>query len=239
MKLGNYEEIKLKIRKKISEIEEFYNINMNELSIYEKRKYIYEYLCMTLSYDFDLLEKIKFNNMRTGVIKHPRNPYFEFKSVMDNNIGVCNAIAQFYKLLLEEVGIFSFCINCMIFYNGERMAHQLNLVYDSFDQTFSFDDVTYEILKNKDSLSFSYFNFDLDIANNKKERYGMDFIGGVSIWQFLPEDYINAVIGRDKNKLKTLYLNGLNEEKIVISKNSDFEKYGIVIAKQDNKKKVI
>lgn len=239
MKFGNYEVIKSKIRKKISEIEKFYNINMDELSFYEKRKYIFEYLCTTLSYDSSLLEKIKFNNMRTGIHRHPRNPYFEFESVMDNNIGVCNAISQYYKLLLEEVFIFSFCVNCKIFYNGELLAHQLNLVYDSVNQTFSFDDITCEILKKKQGFSFSYFNFDLDEANKKNERYGIVFISGISIWQILTEDYINVIIGRKKNEVKILYLDGLDEEKIYISNNNDFEKYGIVILKQSDKRKVI
>ena len=231
MRLGNIEEINRKIEEKITEI-----IHDTNISLQEKRKTIFEYLCKNITYDNNLLDKIKFNSMRTSIYRYSRNPYIEFETVMNNQIGVCNGISQYYKLLLEKIGIFSFCINSIIFNNGEPIGHQLNLVYNEEEQTFSFDDITMGVL-SKDKM-MSYFDFDIIEANNKIEKYGTAPITDKQKWLILSEDYLNIIYGRTKNTLKQEVLKNIDETKILIINNEDFEKYGIIIKKQ-NKNKVM
>ena len=59
----NYEETNQIIEKEISII--FNDYDIDELSQSEKRKKIFEYLVKNITYDNDLLDKIKFNNMKT------------------------------------------------------------------------------------------------------------------------------------------------------------------------------
>lgn len=135
MEIGNWIEINFKLQKKLEEI--FNNYNIESLSDYEKRKIIFEYLCNDLTYDYDLLNDIKLFNERKKRIY--RNPYLELSNVIDNKKGICNAISQYYKLLLEELGIISYCVICD---DGTQINHQLNLVYDNIEETYSFDDIT-------------------------------------------------------------------------------------------------
>ena len=140
---GNWNEIHIKIQNEIKNI--FINYNFDELSKYEIRKVIFYYLCNNLKYDYSLYKKIrKFNiSIKKGLIHKDnvlvRNPYLELKNVIDNNIGICNSISQYYKLLLEEVGIKSYCVICD---DGTLVNHQLNMVYDEEKDMYSFDDIT-------------------------------------------------------------------------------------------------
>ena len=60
---SNYEETNQIIEEEISII--FNDYDIDELSQYEKRKRIFEYLVENITYDNDQLDKIKFNNMKT------------------------------------------------------------------------------------------------------------------------------------------------------------------------------
>jgi hypothetical protein len=233
---SNYEETNQIIEKEISII--FNDYDIDELSQYEKRKKIFEYLVENITYDNDLLDIIKFNNMKTQK-KFTRDPRAEFESAMKKKKGVCNGISQYYKLLLEKVGIYAFCVNCLIFYNGEPLGHQLNLVYDNESQTFSFDDVTMAVLENNRENKLGYLNFDLEEANNKKERYGTNILIGETIWQVLPEDYLNFIYNRKKTTLMEEHIRSFHIDLIMIKNNDDFSKHNINISKAKTTKKVI
>jgi len=236
MRLGNYEEIDKKIENKINEI--FNDTNITSLSQYEIRKRIFEHLIDSIEYDHDLLDKIEFNKKNISK-KFSRNPYEEFETVMNEKKGVCNGIAQYYKLLLEKVGIYAFCINCMISYNGEQLGHQLNLVYDYENKTFSFDDVTMAILNPNKDKKMTYLDFDLEEANEKNEKYGMRPLYDNILWQILSEEYINLLLGRKNNKLELLYVNNILEEISNILSNEDFFYYNIIISKSNKNQKVM
>lgn len=170
----------------------FDGINIEKIGYYEKRKIIFEYLCNNIQYDYDLLEKIKLNQVNTNY-KIPRQPYLEIESVLTNNKGICNAIAQVYKLLLEKVGIYSLCVICD---DGTDVKHQLNLVYDEDNDSFSFDDIT-SIIVNRGSVD-DFFDYDMEDAN--KNNQGNRVIYGKEYWVFLPTQYIYLLIGRKDEK---------------------------------------
>lgn len=193
METANWTEIKLKLQNKLNEI--FGNSNIENLSDYEKRKIIFEYLCNNLSYDYDLLNDIKDAN--EGKKRISRNSYLELFSVINDNKGICNAISQYYKLLLEELGIISYCVICD---DGTSVKHQLNLVYDNELETYSFDDITSVIVK-RGTLE-EYFDYNLEFANSIKQ--GNIEILGSNKWVILPEDYINYLIGRESTFVSTL-----------------------------------
>lgn len=193
MEAGNWTEIQTKIKEKIKQI--FFCYDMDKLSLYEKRKIVFEYLCNNLSYDFKLLEKIKYNV--SNFPKIPRNPYTELKSVFDNNIGVCNAISQYYKLLLEEIGISSYCVVCD---DGTNVNHQLVVVENAEDDSYSFDDITSVIVDRGTKEEF--FDYDLEFANSHNQ--GNKCISDEEKWVILPEEYIDFLVGRDQSTVRKL-----------------------------------
>ena len=198
---GNWNEIHIKIQKEIKNI--FINYNFDELSKYEIRKVIFYYLCNNLKYDYSLYKKIrKFNiSIKKGLINKDnvlvRNPYLELKNVIDNNIGICNSISQYYKLLLEEVGIKSYCVICD---DGTLVNHQLNMVYDEEKDTYSFDDITNVIVGSKDLSTF--FDYDLETANSLNQ--GNEEILDDNKWVILEEEYISYLVGKESPKYKTI-----------------------------------
>lgn len=198
---GNWNEIHIKIQNEIKNI--FINYNFDELSKYEIRKVIFYYLCNNLKYDYSLYKKIrKFNiSIKKGLINKDnvlvRNPYLELKNVIDNNIGICNSISQYYKLLLEEVGIKSYCVICD---DGTLVNHQLNMVYDEEKDTYSFDDITNVIVGSGDLSTF--FDYDLETANSLNQ--GNKEILDDNKWVILEEEYISYLVGKESPKYKTI-----------------------------------
>ena len=188
MEKGNWIEIELKIKNKIKEI--FYNCNIENLNDCEKRKIVFEYLCNNLSYDYVLLNNIK--EFNEGKKRISRNPYSELLSVINNKKGICNAISQYYKLLLEELGIMVYCVICD---DGTMVNHQLNLVYDRENDCYSFDDIT-SVIVGRGSIE-DYYDYDLEFAREINQ-------GNIEIfdnykWVILSEDYINYLVGREKS----------------------------------------
>lgn len=177
----------------IEEIFKFHPIH--SLSDYERRKIIYEYLTETLEYDFDQLDIIKKGQIEK---KRPsRNPTQELMSVINANLGICNGISQYYKLLLERIGIKSHCVVCD---DGTEVNHQIVLVYNQDTDTYSFDDVTGVVVGR--GTNEEYFDYDVSQANkygqgNKRIYEGREFI-------VLPEEYINFVVKRQQSPTKTL-----------------------------------
>lgn len=210
MEKGNWFEIRKKLQLTLEEM--FYKYDLENLDCYEKRKIIFDYLCDNVSYDYELLKDIRdFNESKKRV---SRNPFLELSNVIDKKIGVCNAISQYYKLLLQEVGITSYCVICD---DGTPVKHQLNLVYDDCHGMYSFDDITSVIVGR--GTKEEYFDYDLESANFYNQ-------GNVEVyknkkWFVLPNDYINYLIGKEKESAVCLddLPNNISSIKLKTTKN--------------------
>lgn len=185
--------LKSKINETIRHI--FKDVDLSLLSAYQKRQTIFSYLCGCLKYDFDLLEKI--HNNAVNKTKIFRNPREELKDVVFNNKGICSSISQYYKLLLEEVGIKSYCVICD---DGTPVNHQLSFVYDNDSEFYSFDDVTSVIVKKGTEEEF--FDYDLEYAKSKNQ--GKKKIMESEEFYILSEDYINYLLSREKSPIQTI-----------------------------------
>ena len=190
MELGNWQELENKLQSKIKEI--FKDYELDELSNYQKREIIFDYLYNTLSYNYELLEKIKTSKKREGT-RLVREPFLELKDVIDTNIGICNSISQYYKLLLEQLDIKAYCVICD---DGTSVKHEIVLVYDEDSDIYSFDDITSVIVKrgNKDT----FFDYDVEVAN--RENQGTKEILEDNKFVVLDEDYIDMIVGRKIGK---------------------------------------
>jgi len=208
MEKGNWVEIKKKLQITLEEI--FYNYDFQNLSNYEKRKIIFDFLCDNISYDYELLNNIR--EFHTSKKQVSRNTFLELSSVINKKIGICNAISQYYKLLLEEVGIISYCVICD---DGTQVKHQLNLVYDDYHRTYSFDDVTSVIVKR--GTNEEYFDYDLETANSFNQGNAEVFKD--KKWFILPEEYINFLIGRDRKSDRRLEVLPNNISSIKLKSN--------------------
>lgn len=227
MKQGNWEEIIELIKEDDNRI--FQDVNKKELTEYEKRKAIFDYLCNNTKYDFesfiDLLLKmvknrseiddyIRSNNIADknmidliykrfdcGEFKKERNPIRELITMINTHIGICNSIAQYYKLLLEYNGIYSACVICD---NMLPRNHQINLVLDNETSTYSFDDVTTAVISK--NLKDKCFDYDLDSARDINQ--GIRPVGFLmrdnnnlfnSFGVILSSSLINYYVGRNDN----------------------------------------
>lgn len=191
--MDDWEYISDSVDDTIEEIFKFHPIH--SLSDYERRKIIFEYLTETVEYDFDQLDIIKKGQIDK---KRPsRNPTQELMSVINANLGICNGISQYYKLLLERIGIKSHCVVCD---DGTEVNHQILLVYNQDTDTYSFDDVTGVVVGR--GTKEEYFDYDISQAN----RFGQ---GNKRIYEdrkfvILPEEYINFVVKRTQNLTQTI-----------------------------------
>lgn len=233
MKQGNWLDISKKIVEEDNLI--FKDINKEELSQYEKRKTIFNYLVNKIEYDYDLVLDIflssinrygnEYNLDTTEIInkylivnnvlneeilniinkkliekKCPvgRNPYLELEDTIYNHKGICNSIAQYYKLLLEYNNIYSVCVICD---NMMPKNHEINLVYDEDNNTYSFDDVTSAIIN--EAIRDKCFDYDLEQAKELKQ--GLRTVGYLNssdspfdtFGVILPSDIINYYVGRE------------------------------------------
>ena len=191
--MENWKDVQDNLTKTINII--FNSYDISNLSYYEKRKMIFEYLTNTLNYDYDLLNQIK--NFEINKSKIIRDPIKELNSVINNNVGICNAISQYYKLLLEVVGIKSYCVICD---DGTEVNHQLNLVYDSDNQSYSFDDIT-SVIVGRGTIE-DYYDYDLQFAHSVNQ--GNKDIMNEQSFVVLPEDYINYLVNREISSSETL-----------------------------------
>lgn len=193
MVTGNWNNIKHSLHDVLNKIFKDYDIDL--LNSYEKRKIVFEYLCNNLSYDYDLLERIRnFNLNKTPVV---RELYLELESVIYNQKGICNAISQYYKLLLEEIGIKAICVVCD---DGTLVNHQLNLVLDEESGNYSFDDIT-SVIVGRGTIT-DYFDYDLDFANSINQ--GNKAVFENDYWFIISEEYIDFLVGREITNKKEL-----------------------------------
>ena len=197
MQLGNWKELKIKFEEINNKI--FENYDTVNLTSYEKRKIIFNYLCNNIKYDFDYLDKlIKIAKKETTDTF--RSPSMEIESVLNKKQGVCNAIAQVYRVLLEMNDIYSLCVICD---NGMEVAHQLNLVYDNEHNTFSFDDITSVIVQidSKENL----FDYDKKYASSIGQGNKRIFNEEDGEWMFLSSEYLDVILGRKNDKFSGLF----------------------------------
>ena len=191
--MRTYDDIENELNETISII--FSDEDIMNLSSYEIRQKIFNHLTHSLSYDYEALEKIK--STAEGGKRFTRNAQVEFQNAVFNKIGICNAISQFYKLLLEKVGIKSYCVICD---DGTPVNHQLSLVYDNDSESYSFDDVTSVIVKKGTEEEF--FDYDLEYAKSKNQ--GKKKIMEGEEFYILSEDYINYLLSREKSPTQTI-----------------------------------
>ena len=186
MEKGNWEQMQLKLHDDLKII--FRDYDIKSLTDYEKRRIIFEYICDNVTYDFDLLDDIREFHLSGKSVS--RDSYLELASVIDDKKGICNGISQYYKLLLGEVGIKSFCVICD---DGTPVKHQLTLVYDYEHDTYSFDDSVSFIVGRGTKEDF--FDYDLVAANSMNQ--GTKPVYNGKLWFVLPDTFINFLIGRD------------------------------------------
>lgn len=186
MEKGNWKQIRVKLHDDLNII--FKDYDIKNLKDYEKRRIVFEYLSNNITYDFELLEAIRdFHVSQKSV---GRNTYLELENVIYEKKGICNGISQYYKLLLGELGIKSFCVICD---DGTPVKHQLTLVYDDEADSYSFDDVV-SVIVGRGSLD-DFFDYDLPTANAFNQ--GNKKISGDKYWFILPDSFINYLIGRN------------------------------------------
>lgn len=186
MEKGDWNKINSKLGMDIKHIFNGYDIDI--LSDFEKRKIIFEYLSNNISYDFELLDAIReFHINRTPVA---RDSYLELDSVIFESKGICNGISQYYKLLLEKIGVKSICVICD---DGTPVKHQLTLVYNEETDSYSFDDVV-SVIVGRGTID-DYFDYDMQTANLHNQ--GNRFVHNDKKWFILPDSFIYFLIGRD------------------------------------------
>ena len=174
----------------------FSGYNIQELNEYEKRKIIYDYLVRNLEYDYEKLNEIRdFNLKKIDRVK--RNPIEELMNTILKKKGICNGISQFYKLLLECVGINSYCVVCN---DGTPVNHQLNIVYNSEKNNYSFDDVTSAIVYKE--YNYKYFDYDIAAANAMNQGVEKNEID--EYWTILNDELINFYVGRKKGMFEDI-----------------------------------
>lgn len=203
----------------------------NNMPKMEKRKRIYKYLINTKEYNYEYFEGILRNYEKATKERFQRNLQKEFQEPLLTNKGICNGFAQVYKLLLEKIGIYSICVNCMIKHEEKFVGHQLNLVYDEEAKTYSFDDVTFGIIKK----STDYFNY--DNPKEKEEQQGIIPIYDDIKWLIIDDDLINYYAKREKHPIEP----PIKINKLEIRNKNDFIENGIIIQKtiKEKNKKMI
>ena len=79
----------------------------------------------------------------------------ELYDVIYTKVGICNSISQYYKLLLEKVGIKSHCVICD---DGTEVKHQMTLIYDK-DKPFKSSKLSiFSRLIESFDIPFRYFS---------------------------------------------------------------------------------
>ena len=188
--------LKQTLKNRISGI--FAGINVEDISQYQKRQMIFSYLCDSVQYDFSLLDKIAENEQtRDSRVRNRRSPVEELHKAVFDNIGICSSISQYYKLLLEEVGISSYCVICD---NGMPVKHQIALVYDEQSNSYSFDDITSVVVGLGTKSDF----FDYDTQKASEKEQGKVPVMDNQNFVILAEEYIDYLVERRKSFSKPL-----------------------------------
>ena len=162
----------------------FNNLDISQMSNYEKELIIYNHLIQTKEYDYDLLEKRK----RRG----PVNLLQEVFDVFEKQIGICSSLSHVYKLLLEKLGIEAKTVICN---DGNPVFHQLIIIKNNIDNKWYFSDVTRGIIYKVEKLDNFLYGYD------RCKYINQEMMG------ILPDTLYDAVFKRnvdreDENMLK-------------------------------------
>ncbi|MDD3048956.1 MAG: hypothetical protein PHQ89_03135 [Bacilli bacterium] len=148
-----YKDLDLLVDKKIKEI--FKDVDYNDLSIYDRRLYIYDYLTDNVNYDYKLL-CLKINK------KSSNDNFQEVVDVFEKQTGVCNGITQAYKLLLEKVNVE---VGAIVG-KANNIPHQLALVKNN--DNWSFDDPARGAMNKNEK--WNYYDYDYEYATQIKQQ---------------------------------------------------------------------
>lgn len=195
----NWEELKEVFNSKFNEI--FDGEDYHNLSLYERRKKIFDYLCRTITFDFEELAN------------HEKELSSQIEDVLFNGKGICNSIVYVYKLLLEMADIYSLVLFC----KDENDDHTVLLVSND-DNTMSFDDPSITIyFKNNKQDSESNDRFDYDIEDALKIEQGVNDVAENKKYLVLSGDSVNYFFGKKDRKYEELKPSFIDEK-------SDFNK---------------
>lgn len=124
----------------------------------QEKEILFESLCNKLPlnefHQMYLKKKIMNNDVDPS-----RDSFMELYSSITDHVGLCNGIAEYYKLLLELNGIYSVCV---IVDNMMPCGHQINMTYNDETDTYSFDDVTSAVCEIGDPEDC--FDYDIEMA---------------------------------------------------------------------------
>lgn len=216
--MEKWKELEPIIDTKIKEI--FKDEDYNSLSLYERRKKIFDYLYDLLEFDIDEL----YNNSR-DIDKQVRDVLLE-----DKNKGICNSISYVYKIMLEKVNVYSIALFC----KDEEDDHTILLVHND-DNFFSFDDLSIAILsKQRKGIKMNKEDrFDYDLEDAKEMEQGINDSFKDFKYLLIPSEDVNFFVGKEDENFKSI--------KPFYMKESDFisqMSYYIKSYKKENSKKL-
>ncbi len=145
-----------------------------------------------MAFDYEELE----NNSKDAIK--------QINNLLLSGKGICNSISYYYKVLLEQVDVYSLIVFCR---DGNDL-HTIVLV-DNGDQTFSFDDVSMAIYgKEKPGDTFNLTNqFDYDPEDAIGMNQGINDVGTFSKnlkYLFFPSSGVNIFFGKSDEYYKTI-----------------------------------
>lgn len=183
------------IFQKLNEI--FKDEDYQSMSLYKRRKKIYDYLYNTLDFDFEEL------------YTNSRDIEKQIKDVLFNNKGICNSIIYVYKIMLEQVGVYSMVVFC----KDENDDHTIALVSNG-DGTISFDDVSIAIYSKKSiGINASQEDrFDYDFEEAKVMQQGINIVSGSEKYLLFPSEAVNSLFGKKDEYYKVIKPLFINEE---------------------------
>ena len=164
----------------------FENKTFRDLSNFQRRQCVFNYLVNNNEYDFSLL-----NDIYSGKKREYAN---EITSVLNpevKNKGTCNGFSYAYKLLLDKLQIPCMLTICYILEDtvkdledkgintnttmierssgGQYMIPHMLVLVQNEDGTFSFDDITYAIANKGTEREQDYFNYNYQTAKQSKQ----------------------------------------------------------------------
>ncbi len=195
--MTKWNEFEPRIIEMLSEV--FKDVDYHNLSLFERRKKIYDYLYDSLSFDL-----IELNN-------NSKNHDKQIRDVLFNKKGICNPIIYIYKIMLEKVGIYGIVTFC----KDVQDKHTILLV-DNGNGTLSFDDVSVAIYfktKNEmepDENKLDLFvleqikekRFDYDLKDAKEMKQGINELFPDIYYLLFPSKMVNSFFGKSDEYFK-------------------------------------
>lgn len=164
----------------------FENKTFRDLSNFQRRQCVFNYLVKSNGYDFSLL-----NDIYSGKKREYADEIISVLNPEAENKGTCNGFSYAYKLLLDKLQIPCMLAICYILEDSVKwlqdkgintdtsiierdstgrymIPHMLVLVQND-DGTFSFDDITYAIFNKGTGREQDYFNYNYQTAEQSRQ----------------------------------------------------------------------